>query len=145
MNPYRSYFENQVRSASPEQVLVMLYEGAIRFLREGKKAMEEGDSAGKLAKISRVVAILTELSNTLDFEKGGEVAENLDGLYWYMIRELTRSNAKDETRPLEVSENILVELRDAWIQAIGKKKPGPEKESREEGGEPRPKSMNAAV
>ena len=149
-NPYQNYFANQVQTASPEQVLIMLYDGAIRFLREARAAMESGDRIGKLEKKSRAVAILSELSNTLDFEKGGEIAENLDGLYWYMIRELTQVNADDEAKVLDVSENILLELRDAWVQAADQLRPAPEAADKAESaeqdaaGQPR-KSMNAAV
>ena len=120
MNPYRNYFENQIQTASPEQVLIMMYDGAIRFLRQARQAVEQGDRVGRLEKTGRAVAIITELGNSLDFEKGGEIAENLDGLYWYMIRELTRSNTSGDSGPINVSENILVELRDAWTQAIEK-------------------------
>jgi flagellar protein FliS len=149
-NPYQNYFANQIQTASPEQVLIMLYDGAVRFLREGRAAMEAGDRAGKLEKISRVVAILTELSNTLDFEKGGEVAENLDGLYWYMTRELTRANARDEAEALNVSENILLELREGWVQAIENMRPESEKPAaepaeKEAPAEPPSKRLNAAV
>ena len=126
MNPYQNYFENQVKTASPEQILIMLYDGAIRFLREARAAMESGDRIGRLEKKSRAVAILTELSSTLDFEKGGEIAENLDGLYWYMIRELTRPNNGDDPEPMKVSEDILMDLRDGWVQAIEKKRAGGE-------------------
>ncbi len=117
-NPYRSYFENQVRTASPEKIMIMLYDGAIRFLRQARQALGQGDRAGKLKKVSRAVAIITELSNTLDHEKGGEVVENLDGLYWFMIRELTRGNVSGDQKPIDVCENILLELREGWVQAI---------------------------
>lgn len=126
MNPYQNYFENQVKTASPGQILIMLYDGAIRFLREARAAMESGDRVGRLEKTSRAVAILTELSSTLDFEKGGEIAENLDGLYWYMIRELTSANGREGTEALTVSEDILMDLRDGWVQAIEKNRAGGE-------------------
>lgn len=131
MNPYQNYFENQVKTASPGQILIMLYDGAIRFLREARAAMESGDRIGRLEKTSRVVAILTELSNTLDFEKGGEIAENLDGLYWYMIRELTSANGREGTEALTVSEDILMDLRDGWVQAIEKNRAGGEEAAAE--------------
>ncbi len=146
MNPYQNYFANQVRTASPEKIMIMLYDGAIRFLRQARQAMEEGDRVGRMKKISRVVAILTELSNTLDFEKGGEIAENLDGLYWYMIRELTSVNISETSEPMDTAENILLELREAWSQAIAENKPetgtGAECGPREEA--PR-KSMQASI
>jgi len=146
-NPYQNYFANQVQTASPEQVLIMLYDGAIRFLREARASIEAGDRVGMLQKKSRVVAILTELSNTLDFEKGGEIAENLDGLYWYMIRELTKSNTDDGSEAINVSENILLELRDGWAQAIDKNRPETEAQTSAEAETPElPKNrLNAAI
>jgi flagellar protein FliS len=148
-NPYQNYFANQIQTASAEQVLVMLYDGAIRFIRQAGQALEEGDRVLKLKKISRAVAIITELSNSLDFEKGGEIAENLDGLYWYMVRELTNPNAEDEFKAMEVSENILLELRGAWAEAIEKARPKEESADAAYGSQsadeaPR-KRMNAAV
>ena len=146
-NPYQNYFANQVQTASPEQVLIMLYDGAIRFLREARAAIEDGDRVGMLQKKSRVVAILTELSNTLDFEKGGEIAENLDGLYWYMIRELTKANTDDGSEAINVSENILLELRDGWVQAIEKNRPETEERASADAETPAPpkKRLNAAI
>lgn len=145
MNPYlNNYQENQVKTASPEQILIMLYDGAIRFLRQAKVALENGERVVKLEKISRVVAILTELSNTIDFEKGGEIAENLDGLYWYMVRELTRVNVDDEMEPMNVAEDILLELREGWVQAIEQNRPNSGEEEAAAADAPR-KRMNAAI
>jgi flagellar protein FliS len=149
MNPYENYFATQIKTATPEQILVMLYDGAIRFIRQARQALEDGQRVTKLEKISRAVAILTELSGTLDFEKGGEIAENLDGLYWYIIRELTRPNKEDEFKAMDVAENILIELREAWAEAIEQTR---SKEGGTEGTagygdnkEPLRKAMNAAV
>lgn len=149
-NPYRNYFENQVRTASPERIMIMLYDGAIRFLRQARQAMEQGERVEKLEKVSRAVAIITELSNTLDFEKGGEVAENLDGLYWFMIRELTRGNTRNDGNPIDVSENILLELREGWVQAVEKNRGVAEQGETghaegEDDSDATPRSMNAAV
>ncbi|MCF8025537.1 MAG: flagellar export chaperone FliS [Desulfobacteraceae bacterium] len=125
MNPYMNHYQqNQVKTASPEQILILLYEGAIRFLKQAKMAMEEGDRVTRLEKISRALAIITELSNTLDFEKGGEVAENLDALYAFITRELTRSNMENDPAPVETAIGILTELHEAWCQAAEAAKNG---------------------
>lgn len=119
MNAYfNQYRATQVQTASPEQILVMLYDGAIRFVCQGREAMAQGQIAKKSEVIGRAVAIVTELSNTLDHEIGGEVAENLDALYNFMARELTRANLKNDPQPLDAVENILSELREAWVEAI---------------------------
>ena len=82
------YFENQVNTASPEQLLIMLYNGAIRFVGEAEEAMTTKKIAYRGERVSKTIAILTELSATLDHEIGGEIAANLAALYDYMIRTL---------------------------------------------------------
>jgi flagellar secretion chaperone FliS len=151
MNAYQNiYFQNQVRSANREQILIMLYDGAIQFLRQAREAMENNKKFLKIEKTGKVVNILSELSNTLDFENGGDMALQLDSIYWYMIKELIRSNVQDDPEPLNVAERILKDLRDGWIGAIEKIKSEPTVSSTlsygeglEEGAEPR--SISAAV
>jgi flagellar secretion chaperone FliS len=129
MNSYQNiYFQNQVRTANREQILIMLYDGAILFLRQAREAWENGKKIVKIEKTGKVVNILTELSNTLDIEKGGEMAIQLDSIYWYMIKELIRSNTQHDLEPLNVVERILVDLRDGWAGAIEKNKPEPKVE-----------------
>lgn len=126
MNSYPNvYFQNHVGTASREQLLIMLYDGAILFLRQARQARENGKRITRIEKTGKVVNILTELSNTLDFEHGGEMAVQLDSVYWFMIRELIRSNTQDDPEPLNVAERILVDLRDGWVQAIEQNKPAP--------------------
>lgn len=115
MNQYQS---NQVATATPEQILVMLYDGAIRFVRQARDGMAAGDRVTKLKMIDKTMAILNELSATLDHEIGGEIAANLAALYDFMNRELVRSNLKNDPQPLDIVERILSELREAWVQAI---------------------------
>jgi flagellar secretion chaperone FliS len=153
MNTYQNiYFQNQVRSANREQILIMLYDGAILFLRQAREAIENSKKFIKIEKTGKVVNILTELSNTLDFENGGDMAVQLDSVYWYMIKELIRSNTQDDPEPLNVVERILTDLRDGWIGAIAKNKPEPKASSKasygegmEEGADPRPIPISAAV
>lgn len=119
MNAYaRQYQRNQILNASPEQILVMLYDGAIRFCREAQQAMSAGDHKAQAEKISRAMAIVSEFSNTLDFEMGGEIATDLDALYGFMIRELTKANVKKDHKALETVEDLLSELRETWAEAI---------------------------
>jgi flagellar secretion chaperone FliS len=126
MNSYQNvYFQNQVRTANREQILIMLFDGAILFLRQAREAMENGKKITKIEKTGRVVNILTELSNTLDFANGSEIAIQLDSVYWYLVKELIRSNTQDDPEPLNVAEMILADLRDGWIGAIEKNRPEP--------------------
>lgn len=119
MNAYtQQYQQNQILSASPEQILVMLYDGAIRFTRQAKMGIESGNVAQSAEGISRAMAIITEFANTLDHEIGGEIATELDALYSFMIRELTQANLKNDISKLEVVEGLLIDLRGTWAEAI---------------------------
>lgn len=112
------YFENQVNTASPEQLLIMLYNGAIRFVGEAEEAMASKKIAYRGERISKVIAILSELSATLDHEIGGEIAANLEALYGYMIRTLLAANIHDDASKLAEVRELLTGLRDTWLDAI---------------------------
>ena len=114
MNQYRN---NQIQTASPEQILIMLYDGAIHFCKQATQAMDTGDYVVRAEKISRAMAIVCEFSNSLDHGIGGRVAADLDALYGFMIRELTRANLETDRKALETVENLLTGLRDTWIEA----------------------------
>lgn len=119
MNPYHNqYRDNHILTASPEQILIMLYDGAIRFATLAEKCIDENDMAGKGKYIGKVIAILSEFSNTLDFKIGGELADNLDALYNYMIKKLGEANINNDTQPIVEVKKMLLELRTTWQQAI---------------------------
>ena len=119
MNAYSNrYRNNQVMTASPEQILIMLYDGAIRFVRQAKLAIENGRQADKATAIRKAVAIITEFSNTLDYETGGEVALDLNQLYDFMTRELSAVNIRSDAKRLEPVEKILLDLREGFSGAI---------------------------
>ena len=116
MNSYmHQYRQNQVQTASREQILIMLYDGAIRFVVQARQAENSNDRRDP---ISRAMAIIVEFSDTLDREIGGEMAENLDALYQFMIHSLTQANLKKEVEPLEIVEKLLRDLRATWAEAI---------------------------
>lgn len=119
MNAYtQQYQQNQILSSSPEQILVMLYDGAIRFTRQAMMGIEDGRPSVKIEGICRAMAIITEFANTLDHEIGGEIAADLDGLYTFMIRELTQATLHDDLEKLKVVESLLLDLRQTWGEAI---------------------------
>lgn len=119
MNAYMNqYHENQIMTASREQILIMLYDGAIRFCRQAMAANNAGNKALKLEKSGKVLAIVTEFSNSLNHEIGGEIAENLDALYHFMTRELLEARKVDTNEHLKVVETLLVDLRQTWAEAI---------------------------
>lgn len=115
LNQYR---QQQFDSATPEQILIMLYDGAIRFCRQSLEAMAAGELTAKREAISRAMAIIAEFSNSLDRNIGGDTADNLDALYHFMMRELTSANLHDDPEKVTVVLNLLRDLRETWIQAI---------------------------
>lgn len=119
MNAYlNQYQNNQVMTASPEQILIMLYDGAIRFVRQAMLGIETGDLKSKLTGISKALNILTEFRQTLDHKIGGKLATDLDALYEYMARELIKANVQNSRGPLKTVEGLLVGLRETWMKAI---------------------------
>ncbi|MCL4419876.1 flagellar export chaperone FliS [Patescibacteria group bacterium] len=116
-NGYEQYQVNQVETADPKQLIVMLYEGAIRFLEE---ALVHIDNFKKYDivnnKILRAQDIITELMVSLDMEKGGEIADNLLSLYVYMKKELLEANVKKERASIERVLKMFRDLLDAWKQ-----------------------------
>jgi len=119
MNAYvNQYQNNQILNASPEQILILLYDGSIRFCRQAIHALDAGDHVVQAEKISRAMAIICEFANTLNHEVGGEIATDLDALYSFMTRELTRANLQNDRKALETVENLLAGLRTTWVEAI---------------------------
>jgi flagellar protein FliS len=120
MNPYtlNQYQLNQVSTASPEQILLMLYDGAIRFTRQAIEGIEEDRLDMKRHGISKTIAIVTEFSNTLDHKIGGKIADDLHELYDFMIRELIAANIKNDVKKLKDVEILLVDLRQTWGEAV---------------------------
>lgn len=117
MTAYDQYQENQILSASPEKILLMLYDGAIRFTRQAIYGIEEENLALFHQGIKKSMAIITEFSNSLDHTIGGDIAENLDALYDFMIRELTKANLYKDIEKLRTVEKLLVDLRATWGEA----------------------------
>ena len=104
--------------ASQEQILLMLYDGAIKFCRQAIAADDAGDTAEKVGKISKAFAIITEFSNSLNQEIGGEIAADLDGLYHFMLRELNKARTDTTGEHLLSVEKLLVDLRLTWGEAV---------------------------
>ncbi len=119
MNPYTNQYQhNQIMTASPEQILLMLYDGAIKFTRQALAAGEAGNMPEKLGRISKTFAIITEFSSSLNHEIGGDIAADLDGLYHFMLRELNKARKDTSGDHLRNVEKLLVDLRLTWGEAV---------------------------
>jgi len=114
VNGHDRYLETAVETASPARLIVMLYDGAIRFINEAAHAMQQRDYETQNTKLQRAQKILAELISSLDFDKGGEIAENLFRLYTYMYNQLVEANINDSRDRLEHVVHLLSELREAW-------------------------------
>jgi flagellar protein FliS len=115
--PANAYFRTQVQSSTPLERVVMLYDAAIRALDTAREAMGRHDLLARRDAMSRLLAIVTELQNTLDLERGGQIAADLDRLYDYVITRVVESLTTQTPQGLEEARKVLVPLRDAW-QAI---------------------------
>jgi flagellar protein FliS len=111
VNPY---LQTQVQSRTPLELVVMLYDGAIRFTTEARAAIVVRDVARRGNAVSRAMAILSELQSTLDLEKGGEIAVNLDKLYTFVRDRLVDASVKQDVRPLDEALKVLTTLREGW-------------------------------
>lgn len=110
------YQKQQVNGASPIQLVVMLYDGALRFMEAGKHAVVNKNLEKQNYYIQKSQRIVTELMATLDMEKGGDVAKNLFALYGYVLNELVTANVEDQPEPIERAIRVFSELRDSWAQ-----------------------------
>ncbi|MCH2532814.1 MAG: flagellar export chaperone FliS [Bdellovibrionales bacterium] len=121
-NPYQQYKKTSIESASREKILLLMYEGAIRFVKLAINAMEKNNIADKGTYIGRAYDVIMELNNTLDHEVGGELAQNLESLYIFMTDNLTKANINNDKKSLEDVLKILLTLHEGWKQAVEKYK-----------------------
>jgi flagellar protein FliS len=115
---YQKYKQTSVTSASREKLLLMLYEGAIKFVKKAILACETNNIGDRGYNIGRAFDIIMELNNTLNFEVGGELAKNLERLYTFMTDELTKANATGKVEHLHTVLKLLDTLYEGWVQAV---------------------------
>ena len=119
----RAYLSQSVLTASPGQLVLLMYDGALRFMAQARASFALAEhTPGRIETINtallRAQAILAELRANLDQETGGQVAQNLDRLYDYHLRRLFMANlSKDESIVAEV-EALVRALRDAWAEML---------------------------
>jgi flagellar protein FliS len=115
-NSHASYRTSAILTASPEQLVIMLYDGCHRFLLQAITAMREGSIGAARERSARATAIIDELQRTLDMS-AGVVAERLDGIYVFCQRHLAEGLSEHSPEKLEQVDELLRELRDGWAQA----------------------------
>lgn len=112
----QSYLTTQAQSATPLQRVVLLYDEAVRSAATAHGAMERRDIPARREAVSKLMAIIAELQNTLDLERGGKIAADLDGIYTFMFSRLLDAVARQEAQPIAEVRRMLETLRDAWQQ-----------------------------
>lgn len=119
-NGRERYRETAVETAHPVRLIVMLYEGAIRFLNEAEEAIRRRDYDQQNHYIVKTQQILAELIGSLNLHEGGTIAENLLLLYTYMYNQLIEANLTDRLETILHVRNLLQELLEAWQQVARK-------------------------
>ena len=109
-----TYQEIAVQTSSPTKLVVMLYEGAIRFLRQSITAIQSKDLDQKRHSVDRAVAVIQHLQGTLDMDRGGAVAAELDKLYTYINSKIIEGSSKLQTAPIEEAIKLLTVLLSGW-------------------------------
>lgn len=114
---YQAYHHNAVATAAPEQLVVMLFDGALRFSRRAVAAYEAGQRPQATQAIGRVTSIVNELNATLDLEAGGDIARNLRSIYGFVNRHLVEAVREEDPNRVLQAAQLLAELREAFSEA----------------------------
>ena len=115
-NPYNQYKENSVLTASPQELTLMLYNGALKFMHQGKLSIEQRNIQGANEALKRAQDIIDELNITLDMNF--ELSKNLRALYIFVNERLFEANIKKDIKYIDEAYNMVTELRDTWKQAM---------------------------
>lgn len=115
-NPYEQYQKNKILTASPAEITLMLYEGAIKFCNVAIMAIEQNDIEKAHNNIRKTQRIIEEFRNTLDHQY--PVAEDFDRIYVYVLRRLFEANIKKDKEILEEVNTHLRSLRDTWKEVM---------------------------
>ncbi|MBQ4647207.1 MAG: flagellar export chaperone FliS [Candidatus Gastranaerophilales bacterium] len=119
MNQYvKQYQKSSIETASREQILIMLYDGAIQFLNKARVAMQNKEHEAVHNNLIGAQNIIQEFINSMDREVAPQLAENLISLYEYFIRRLVQANMKRQIEPIDEVLKYLKSLKATWEQAI---------------------------
>lgn len=151
-NAAHAYLQTQVGTTGRGEIIVMLYDGALRFLAQAREKMEARDMAGKGMLISRALDIINELDSSLNMEAGGELAQNLHNLYFLCNTRLLQANLKLDTSRLDSVVEILTGLRSAFAEILNTPeaqaacaKMGAQKPATQQAAAPRPAAVQQQV
>lgn len=114
MNGVKTYQDTAISTQSKGRIIVMLYDGAVRFLKLAIKEIEAGNYTEKGRYIVRVQDIINELNIVLDMEIGGEIAENLRNIYNFNYKHLSEANIKKDIKMIQDVITVLETLNEGW-------------------------------
>ena len=117
---HNEYRQNEVATSSQGKLIVMMYEGALKFVALAIDGIDNQDLSKKGLYINKTHDIINELSCALDMKKGGDVAHKLESLYQFILHQLTLANIKSDRKALESIVNVLTPLMEAWKELLGK-------------------------
>lgn len=122
LNPYQTYQQNQVHTASPGELTLMLFQGAVRFLKMAIQAHEEKDWPSYNQRLQRVQDIYYELLSTLDMEQ--EISSQLQQMYQFIIQHLIEANIRQDLQKVQEALELSQQLRDTWQEMLQSLKAG---------------------
>lgn len=117
----QAYHQTQIQSRSPLELVVMLYDGAIRHLGQAQRANAQNDPGARRDALSRTLAIIGELQASLNLHEGREIAASLDGLYAYLTTRLLEVATRKDASAIDEAIHLLTPLRDAWAEVAAPK------------------------
>lgn len=117
---YKAYQNNKYQTASPHRLILMLYNGAIQFAGNAIQAIQQNNITDTNKYIQKTQDIVYELLSSLNVKQGGELARNLQNLYFYVIDRLIEANMKKEEEPLHEVIKIISEIKSSW-EEIGRR------------------------
>jgi flagellar secretion chaperone FliS len=123
LNALAAYGAVANAETNPLQQIILLYDGAIKFLRLAATDIEIGDLVAKAEHSNRALDIISYLQSILDFEKGGEVASNLDVFYIMLTMQILNASAKLDSRKMQQAAELLLPVREAWIAQSSASRP----------------------
>ncbi|MGB6409086.1 MAG: flagellar export chaperone FliS [Planococcus donghaensis] len=116
INPYQTYQQNSVMTASPQELTLMLYNGCLKFMKLAKRAMADKKIEEKNTNIIKAQNIIQELRSTLKSDI--EMSAGLEQMYEYMYNRLVEANMKNDVSALEEVEELMADIRNTWKQAM---------------------------
>jgi flagellar secretion chaperone FliS len=115
-NPYEMYMESSVLTATPLELVAMLYRCAIDGIRDARRCLADGDIAGRVQPVNRAFDAMSELVLSLDLHQGGEISRNLADLYGYISHKIILGHSQQSDAAFQEAEKLLTTLLEGWDQ-----------------------------